>query len=108
MDYADHCESRPDIDKMTPVQRLEWLCIRFFRIEYTNHLILKIPSDEGIPNLLIPESRHGYNGLWIFATDSKLNRKQKEARYKLRDHGNLVLTAEDIHGFAEIIDDYFS
>lgn len=122
------CEYREHTHHKDPEHQLQVRCVRWFRLTYTNHTILAIPNGgrrdkvtgaklkaegvvAGTPDLLIPESRHGYNCLWIEMKDGKkgvLSQAQKDMHAVLTDHGNLVKVVRSFDEFDQVCHDYFN
>jgi len=126
--WAAHNAGQTTTRHGDPEHRLQCKMIRWFRLQHTNHLCVAIPNGgqrnkivaakmkqegvtAGMPDLLIPEPRHGYNNLWIEVKNGKagrLSEVQKEMHERLTDHGNKVVVVRSFEEFVEVVNEYFT
>lgn len=107
---------------------LQVACVRWFRMQYPQHLIYAIPNGgqrnavvaaklkaegvtAGIPDLHIPVSRHGYHSLYIEMKNGKagrLSEHQKECISRLQASGHKVAVCRTFDDFKNEIDAYLT
>ena len=107
---------------------LQVACVRWFRMQYPQHLIYAIPNGgqrnaivaaklkaegvtAGIPDLHIPVSRHGYHSLYIEMKNGKagrLSEHQKECIAQLQSQGHKVAVCRTFDDFQQEIDAYLT
>lgn len=112
----------------TPEHNLQCECVSWFRTWYSKHFISAMPNAAkrsvimgammkaeglvtGMPDLLIPEARKGYNILWIEMKNGKkgrLSEAQKLVHKQLSSLGNLVKVARSKEEFIQIVTEYFN
>ena len=104
---------------------LQIVCVKWFRLQYPNAIIAAIPNggkrnaitasilkDEGVlagmPDLIIPCARKGYNGLFIEMKYGKnrLSPSQIEVMIKLRKEGYLTAVCYTFDEFVELCNEY--
>lgn len=105
---------------------LQVACVRWFRMQYPQHLIYAIPNGgqrnavvaaklkaegvtAGIPDLHIPVSRHGYHSLYIEMKNGKagrLSEHQKECIAQLQFQGHKVAVCRTFDEFLQQVNDY--
>ena len=110
-----------------PEHRLQCQIIRYFRLQYADHMIMAIPNAgkrslrmgaymkaegllPGIPDLLIPVARCGFNNLWVEVKNGKKGRlsdAQKEAHAMLTAQGGKVVVVRYFEDFVEACKQYF-
>ena len=104
---------------------LQIVCVKWFRMQYPNAIIAAIPNggkrsaitasilkDEGVlagmPDLIIPCARKGYNGLFIEMKYGKnrLSPNQIEVMIKLRKEGYLTAVCYNFDEFEKVCNEY--
>jgi len=110
-----------------PEHRLQCRIIRYFRLQYADHMIMAIPNGgkrtprqgaymkaegllPGIPDLLVPTPRCGYNNLWVEVKNGKKGRlsdSQKEAHEMLKAQGGKVVVVRYFEDAVQAFQDYF-
>ena len=104
---------------------LQIVCVKWFRLQYPNAIIAAIPNggkrsaitasilkDEGVlagmPDLIIPCARKGYNGLFIEMKYGKnrLSPSQIEVMIKLRKEGYLTAVCYTFDEFERTCNEY--
>lgn len=101
-------------------------CVNYFRLRWRNALIFAIPNGgardirvaqklkaegvlAGVPDLCIPISRNGYNGLYIEMKAGKkgvVSDKQKDVMARLEENGYLCKVCRSLDDFMKVVDDY--
>lgn len=105
---------------------LQVACVRWFRMQYPQHLIYAIPNGgqrnavvaaklkaegvvAGIPDLHIPIARHGYHSLYIEMKNGKQGRlsdHQRERIAQLQAQGHKVTVCRTFDDFAREVKEY--
>ena len=104
---------------------LQIMCVKWFRMQYPNTVIASIPNGgkrnvitasilkqegalAGMPDLIIPCARKGYNGLFIEMKFGKnrLSPNQIEVMIKLRQEGYLTAVCYTFDEFVELCNEY--
>lgn len=106
--------------------KLQVECVRWFRIQYPQHLIYAIPNGgqrnaivaaklkaegvlAGIPDLHIPVARNGYHGLYIEMKNGKegrVSQYQKETMSILEREGFKCIVCRDLYSFVNEVKHY--
>lgn len=105
---------------------LQTTCVRWFRYEYPDYIIISIPNGAkrslyerrialqegltaGIPDLFIPHPAGTYNGLWIEMKNGKAGRlsdSQKVMITRLRNENYAVEVCHTLDEFVKVVEDY--
>lgn len=118
-------EAKPRRKPSHPESELQRACVRWFRMQYPQHLLFHIPNGgkrgareaamfkaegvvAGIPDLFLAEGRHGFHGLFI---EMKAGRNtatpaQKEMMVRLWRAGYLCVVCRSFDEFRDEVMKY--
>lgn len=110
---------------MGPEDRLQEMCIKWFRIQWPKALVFSIPNAakrsfrlaallkrtglvSGVPDLCIPEPRGVYCGLWIEMKSAagRLTPEQSKMLFELRGRGYFTEMCNSFESFQTCVRGY--
>jgi len=89
-------------------EKMERTIINFLSLQYPKVKIKRVKIPKSVPDLLIPEARHGYSGLYLILAPEgkKLNRKDTKIVNRLIEKGYYISFCPDFNRATKEIDTY--